>query len=120
MAILSEAEFLHHQALLGSGYMHLVEVETLLESGFRLIVVSSDSEVELALLNPYARNLDKVSPTRTANLLREAATALERHVTDSSGQTLNDYLYTNGIKVGQDYADLSAALGRTINPLNIA
>lgn len=120
MATLSDSALLQHTALLGSGFTSFVQVETYVESGFRLVVASTDVDVELALLNPYARNLDRVEPTRTANLLREATEALERHVTDSSGQTFNDYLYTHGLKVSQGFADLSAALGRTIDPLNIA
>jgi hypothetical protein len=117
--MLSDLEFLGHQGLLGSGYALLVAVEPLVQSGFQLVVLSSDIETELAMLGGYDRNLPKVAPARTANLLRDATEALERHVTDSSGQTLNDYLFTRGLKVSQDFADLSGALGQAINPLNI-
>src|SRR4051812_7940651 len=114
MGILSDSELLQHQALLGSGYAYLVQVDLLVESGFRLVVASSDVEVELNMLAPYARNMDRVVPDRTSNLLREATEALEQHITDRSGQTFNDYLYTHGLKVSQNFADLSAALGRPI------
>lgn len=118
--ILSDAEFLQQQALLGSGYAHLVQVETLVFSGLHLVVLSTDPEVEVALLGPYVSNLDTVDHLKTASLLRQATEALERHITDRSGQTFNDYLYTHGIKVSQDFASLSAALGHAISPLNIA
>lgn len=118
--ILTHAEFLQQQALLGSGYAHLVQVETLIFTGLHLIVLSTDPEVEVALLQPYVSNLDTVDHLKTANLLRQATEALERHITDRSGQTFNDYLYTHGIKVSQDFASLSGVLGHAISPLNIA
>jgi hypothetical protein len=46
--------------------------------------------------------------------------ALERHITDQSGQTFNDWLYTQGLQVAQSFADLSAAVGTPIVPGNIA
>lgn len=118
--ILSDAELLQHQALLGSGYAYLVGVETVLASGLHLIVLSTDPDVEVALLQPYAQNLDAADPNKTAALLRQATEALENHITDRSGQTFNDYLFTHSLKVSQDFAALSAALGHTISPLNIA
>jgi len=118
--ILTDAEFLQQQALLGSGYAYLVQVEALVYSGLHLVVLSTDPEVEVALLQPYVSNLDTVDHLKTATLLRQATEALERHITDISGQTFNDYLYTHGIKVSQDFASLSAALGHAISPLNIA
>jgi len=118
--ILSDTELLQQQALLGSGYAYLIQVERFVYSGLHLIVLSSDPEVEVALVQPYAANLEEVDPTRTAGLLRRATEALERHITDRSGQSFDDYLFTHGIKVGQDFAALSAALGHTINPLNVA
>ncbi len=118
--ILSDEELLQQQALLGSGYAYLIQVETLVYSGLHLIVLSSDPEVEVALLQPYAANLEEVDPNKTANLLRRATEALERHITDTSGLTFDDYLFTHGLKVSQDFASLSAALGRTISPLNVA
>lgn len=117
--ILSDSEFLLQQGLLGSGYAHLVQVESLVYSGLHLVVLSEDPEVEVALLLPYSRNLDTVAHLKTANLLRQATEALERHITDRSGQTFNDYLYAHGLKVSQNFAALSAALGHIISPLNV-
>lgn len=118
--ILSDAELLQQQDLLGQSYAHLVQVERLVQSGLHLIVLSTDADVEVVLLEPYAKNLEIVNPTRTANLLRLATVALERHIEDRTGQTFNDYLFTHGLQVSQDFADLSAILGTTINPVNIA
>jgi len=118
--IISDAELLQQTGLLGSGYSHLVQVETLVFSGLHLVVLSTDPEVEVALLQPYVKNLDTVDHLKTATLLRQATDALERHVTDRSGQTFNDYLYTHGLKVSADFASLSAALGSPISPLNVA
>lgn len=118
--IISDVELDQQQALLGSGYAHLVQVESLVYSGLHLIVLSTDPEVEIALLSPYVRTLDTVDHLKTSNLLRQATEALERHITDRSGQTFNDYLFTHGLKVGQNFAALSAALGHIISPINIA
>jgi hypothetical protein len=118
--ILSDAELLEHQALLGSGYAHLVQVEALVYSGLHLVVLSTDVQVELDLLGPYNRTYNTVNPAKTAGLLREATVALEQHIESRSGQTFNDYLYVRGLKVGRDFASLSAIVAETINPLNIA
>lgn len=118
--ILSDAELLQHTAYLGSGYADLVQVSNLVQSGLHLVVLSTDVQVELDLLTPYVQNLAKVNPLQTANLLRQATEALERHITDRSGQTFNDYLFTHGIKVSQDFANLSGALGAAIDQSNIA
>lgn len=118
--IISDADFLEQQLLLGSGYAHLVQVEVLVQSGLHLIVLQTDPEVEVALLSPYVANLNTVQHLKTANLLRQATEALERHVTDRSGQTFDDYLFTHGLKVSEDFAALSAALGHVVNPLNVA
>src|SRR3954471_24147843 len=106
--IISDVDFLQQQLLLGSGYAHLVQVEVLVQSGLHLIVLQTDPEVEVALLSPYVTNLNVVQHLKTANLLRSATEALERHITDRSGQTFDDYLFTHGLKVGQDFAALSA------------
>ena len=117
--MLSPSDLISQQALLGSGYAFLVRVEEQVESGFRLVVASTDTEAELALLNPYATNMDTVDPQRTAGLLRQATMALETHITDRSGQTFNDYLFTRGLKVTRDFATLSGILGTPIDPENV-
>lgn len=117
--IISDADLLTQQGLLGSGYAYLVQVEALVFSGLHVVVLGTDPEVEVALLQPYVKNLDTVDHLKTATLLRQATEALETHVTDRSGQTFNDYLYTHGLKVSADFASLSAALGHAISPLNV-
>lgn len=119
MAIVSNAEFLLHQGYLGSGYASLVQIQNVLQSGVNLVVASHDAQVELDLLSPYVANAESMDVTASASLLRQATVALERHITDGTGQTFNDYLFTNGLKVGRDFASLSGLLGVTINPVNI-
>lgn len=118
--LITDAEFLQEQALLGSGYAAFVNVEAYVQSGLHIIVLSTDPAVEVALLDPFVQNLNTVAHLKTATLLRQATDALERHITDTTGQTFNDYLFTHGLKVSQDFAALSAALGQSISPLNIA
>jgi len=117
--MLSPSELMDQQALLGSGYAAFVQVEALVESGLRLIVMATDTDAEVALLTPYSDNLNTADSYRTAWILQEATLALERHITDRSGQTFNDYLFTRSLKVTQDFATLSMILGATIDPKNI-
>jgi len=119
MAILTDSEFLQHQAFLGSGFASLRTVQSVVESGLALVVSSMDVLVELDMLDAYVVNAASVETDVTAALLREATLALETHITERSGQTFNDYLFTNGLKVNQDFADLSNALGAPIAPENI-
>lgn len=118
--LITNPQFLEQQLLLGEAYADLIDVEAKVYSGLHLIVLFTDADVEVALLQPYASTLDKVNPNKTANLLRQALEALENHITNTTGQTFNDYLFTNGLKVSQDFAALSGVLGHTINPLNVA
>lgn len=119
MPILPNDQFLLQQGLLGSGYASLVQVQSYLQSGVNLVVASHDADVELDLLSPYVQNAESMDITASAAYLRVATLALERHITDESGQTFNDYLFVNGLKVGQNFASLSGLLGVTINPVNI-
>lgn len=119
MGILSDDDFLQHQAYLGSGFASLRVVESVVESGLALVVASTDVQVEVDLLDRYVANLTRVDVDATAELLSLATLALETHITERSGQTFNDYLFTNGLKVSQDFADLSLRLGAPINDQNI-
>lgn len=119
MGTLSDTEFLQHQAFLGSGFAGLALAQTMVESGLALVVASTDIGVEVDMLNPYAINAETVNVDATANLLALAARALEGHITGTTGQTFNDYLFVRGLKVSQNFADLSAILGATIAPANI-
>ena len=116
---LSCDEFMTHQGLLGSGYSYLVRLNATVQSGFNLIVASTNAEVELGLLLPYSRSLSITEAERTSNLLRDATLALESHISSKSGQSMNDYLYTRGLKVTRSFADLAANLGTPINALNV-
>ena len=120
MGIISNANFMDQQALLGSGYAFLEQVEPLVYSGLELVILSNDVDVLLALTGPYQTSDTNADPLRTASVLRDAIVALERHITDQSGQTFNDWLYAQGLKVAQSFADLSAAVGTPIVPQNIA
>ena len=118
--LISDTEFLAQQALLGEAFADLVDVEAKVYSGLHRIVLLTDANVEAALLPGYTSTFDTVDHNKTASLLRRAVQALELHITSTTGQTLNDWLFTNGLKVGQDFATLSGILGQTINPANIA
>jgi hypothetical protein len=119
MGLISDQDFLLQQAFLGSGFAGLVQAHSVLESGLALVVSSTDIDVEVAMLDPYVRNVASMNPDATAGQLRVATEALERHVTNQTGQTLNDYLFTHGLKVSRDFASLSEALGAPINEVNI-
>ena len=119
MGILSDEELLLHQSFLGSGYAALVNVRRLVESGLSLVVASTDVQVEIDLLQAYRVNLENTEESATANLLATATRSLTEHIETVSGQSINDYLLLNGLKVSQDYADLSGDLGVTIDPVNI-
>ena len=112
-------EFMQHQALLGSGYHFLVELEAVVGSGLNLVVLSTVIGVEVDLIGPYNVNLATVDTTRTTSLLQAATVALEAHITARSGESLNDWLATRSLRVSQDFADLSATLGTIIAAGNV-
>ena len=118
--ILTDAELLQQQALLGQGYANLVGVESLIYSGLHLIVLSTDDIVETNLISAYNSNLETVDHVGTAGLMRQATEALERHIENNSGMSFNDYLAVHSLKVSQDFADLSEILGHPIDPANVA
>jgi hypothetical protein len=118
--ILSDAELLQQQSLLGSAYASLVVAEQYVESGLHLIVLSSDADVEAALLQPYVRSLEAIDPLRTSETLRSAVEALEQHIVNMSDLSFNDYLLTRGLQVSEDFATLSETLGHPIDAGNIA
>lgn len=119
MGILSDAEFLQHQQFLGDAFADVRAARDLVQSGLALVVASTDIQVEIDLLEPYRINLDSMEDDASSQLLGLAARALNAHIVEVSGQTLNDYLFTNGLKVTQEYADLSGLLGAPIDPTNI-
>lgn len=119
MGILSDEEFLAHQYLLGDAYAGLVQARDRVQSGLALVVASGDPQVEVDLIDAYSTNLDTLEPEATSNLLASSTRALEAHIVDVSGQTFNDYLFTNGLKVTRDFADLSGYLGVPIDDTNI-
>ena len=122
MSIISNEDFLQEQAWLGSGYSYLVQISNLMYSGLHLVVDTQDIDVEVDLLGPFNTNLNAVNPGSTYNLLRTATQALERHITSRSGQTFNDWLYTQEppLQVSPDFATLSGLTGTPIAPQNIA
>ena len=119
--ILTDLQLLQEQELLGEAYSSLVSVEGYVQSGLQIIVLSTDDDVEVSLLQPFAQNLITVDHNKTSVILRQATQALEQHIVDRSGQTFDDYLSTHALKVSQDFAALSASLGLSIiSPTNIA
>lgn len=119
MPLMPDSEFLAHQAFLGYGYAGLVRVQESIQSGLNLVVDSTDIDVELDMLTFYSRNLANVNVAATVSLLRLATETLQRHVTSRTGQTFNDYLFYRGLKVSQEFADLSGLLGTSISPGNV-
>lgn len=119
MGLMSDDAFLLHQAFLGSGYSGLVQAQNYLQSGLELVVADTDPDVEAGLIQPFSINLTAMEVDVTAGLLRLATEALQRHITDRSGQNFNDYLYVRGLKVTQEFADLSEKLGVPIEPVNV-
>jgi hypothetical protein len=119
MGVLSNENFMQQQAYLGSGYASLVRIQNCLLSGVNLIVADTDIDVEVELLSPYNQNYERTSPELTSGLLAGSVNALEQHIQRQTGQEINDYLYVRGLKVCSDFADLSAALGKAIKPINI-
>ena len=119
MSLLSDNDLLYHTNTLGSGFSTLKVVENLVYSGLTNIVDSEDVQIERDLLIAYSIVDGNVNVNTTANLLRGAVVALQRHITSGSGQTFNDYLYVNELKVSQDFADLSSSLGTIIKTINV-
>jgi hypothetical protein len=117
--MLSTSEFMDQQYVLGNSYAGLVQVQEMMESGLTLVAVSDDVEATIDLTEPYAANAVEVEAGAQAGRLSVATLALIRHIETRTGQSLNNWLYTNGLKVTQSFADLSDALGVTINALNI-
>lgn len=119
MPLISDADFLAQQGYLGSGYIGLYQAQTMVDSGLALVVASADVDVEVDMIGGYTRNLNTVDSQATSGLLREAHDALVNHVTNHTGQTFNDYLYSRNLKVSQAFATLSENLGLEIAPENI-
>ena len=117
--ILSNPDLIYHTSLLGSGYQSLSFVEDLMYSGLQKVVDSVDVTVEHDLLIAYYINFNSVNVNATSNILRTATLALEKHITTESGQSFNDYLFTNSVKVNQDFASLSSGFGVIIQTKNI-
>jgi hypothetical protein len=117
--MLSTSEFLSQQFVLGESYAGYVQVQEMMESGLTLVASSDDVEASIDLTEPYSSNLDEVGATTQAGRLATATLALIRHIETRTGQSFNNWLYTNGLKVTRSFADLSEALGVTVNALNI-
>ena len=117
--IITNDEFLRIQGYLGSGYQNLVLCQVWTQSGLNVVVASRSIDVEVDMLQPFAGNVQTLEPSFTATMLRSSTIALEDHIQRKSGQTFNDWLKTNGLKVTQEFADLSGYLGTSIDPANI-
>lgn len=117
---MSDQEFMMHQYFLGSGFQALTQLNMYVHSGLNSVVASKDIDVELDLLDQYASNFNNVNTDWTGpNLLTVAMLALERHVSQRTGQTFNDYLYTRSLKVNPQFAKLSELVGYPIFEGNI-
>lgn len=117
--IITDDEFLRIQGYLGSGYQNLVLCQVWTQSGLNVVVASQSIDVEVDMLQPFAGNVQTLEPSLTANMLRDSTLALEDHIQRKSGQTFNDWLKTNGLKVTEAFSELSGYLGRPIESGNI-
>lgn len=117
--MLSTTEFLDQQEVLGNAYAGLVTVETMLESGLTMVAAVDDVPATLDLIEPYSSTFQEQMAATQAGRLRTATLALIGHVETRTGQPINGWLYTNGLKVSQNFASLSGVLGVEINVLNI-
>lgn len=119
MPLISNTDFMVQQGYLGSGYLGLYQAQNCIESGLVVVVASTDVDVEVDMLGAYSQNMVTVDSQATSGLLRQAYDALVEHVTNHTGQTFNDYLYSRSLKVSQAFATLSGNLGLEIAPENI-
>jgi hypothetical protein len=117
--MLSTTDFLTQQSTLGEAYAGLVQVQDQMESALTELALVTDVEATIDLTTPYSQNLDAVQVSSQVGRLQTATLALIGHVQNRSGQSINDWLFTNNLKVTQNFADLCGALGTTINALNI-
>lgn len=120
MPLIPDDDFLRLQSILGRGYDGLALVATSVESGLALVVASTDVDVAVDMVGPFAQEITVTDVRATVGLLRLATEALERHVQNKTGQTFNDYLFTRGLQVTPSFALLSGYLGVPINPLNVS
>jgi hypothetical protein len=117
--LLTNEEFIELQGLLGSGWDGLVLLQSSLESGLEVVALSTNAVVETDMLDAFASNAADVNVNLTKDLMAEATLSLINHVETRSAQSLNDYLFTRGIKVTASFAALSSALGFPIFSVNI-
>jgi len=120
MPLISDSDFLRLQRYLGVGYDGLSQAEASLESGFAVIVASTDVDVEVDMLGPYNQNVVAMDTMATSGYMRVAWAALQQHVNNKSGQNFNDYLWTRAMKVTPSFALLSGYLGVPVDPRNVA
>jgi hypothetical protein len=116
--VLTNAEFLVHQALISSGYDGMQFAQDQMYSGLSLVVASSDPYVEADLLGPYYANATDLE-TGKITMLKQATNALVNHITSRTGLQFNTYLSTNGLKVSPQFAELSDSIGVTVDDSNI-
>lgn len=117
--LLTNERFLALQGLLGSGYDGLVQLQHSLDSGLETVALSTNPVVERDMLYGFESNANEVNVSVTINLMSEATLSLIDHVRERSAQTLNDYLFSRGIKVTQSFAELSSGLGHPVFSVNV-
>jgi hypothetical protein len=127
MAVISKADYLVLSTFLGDQSRKLIDAAAIARSGLVHVVLLQDVDQEVDLLFDYFSHSESSRGTRDAfpGRARGAVTALNNHVINRSGFTLNTWLpdtdvFPPAIKVTQDFADLSGAVGFTISAGNIA
>jgi hypothetical protein len=116
--VLSNEEFLIHQALISSGYNGMQYAQDQMYSGLNLVVASSDPYVEADILNAYHANAIDLEDGKIT-MLKQATDALVNHIQNRTGLPLNTYLSSNGLKVSPQFAELSESIGVPVDGSNI-
>jgi hypothetical protein len=116
--VLTNSEFLLHQAMISSGYDGMQFAQDQMYSGLAMVVASSDPYVEADLLNSYYANATDLEQGKIT-MLKQATSALVTHVTTRTGLQFNTYLSTNGLKVSPQFAELSDSVGVPVDDSNI-
>ena len=118
MSVLTKAQYQVISTNLGSQWAKFKEIGELANDALVYVVQLNEVDPEIDMLFDFYPHSLKWGLSRI-NEWRSVVTSLQSHVINRSGLSLNDYLTANGIKVTEDFAELSSGLGFPINPSHI-
>jgi len=127
MAVISKADYLQLSSILGEEYRQFIDAATLAESGLTFVVRFDETDPTVDLIPdvfPHSLTVAGIRDGFPGNS-RSYVTALQNHVINRSGLSVNAWLsnttaFPPAIKVSQDFATLSGAVGFPIDAGNIA